>query len=334
MSAVLSQAPKARRLATADLMPVILIDAALSGRSRRTYFERRLAAAQRDAERHVQLGIDQDGTLAGFMLGRLIEGEFGRTEPELRLEAFGVKPALQHRGIGVALARAFEAEAAKRGAEVIRTTGLWREHELLRFLDHAGYRLSGAHVLDCALAGAELGSAREEPVEPARAPADANDYGTPRGPQYETLARDAVEVGLLADKDIEGIARIDRRHTGRDRHGYLCRTVAEALADSAVRISLVARVDGAVAGFLMARMDYGDFGRAEPVAVIDTLGVDPLQAHHGVGRALLSQLFANLSALGIERVETVVASGALELLGFFHAAGFRPAERLSFLKRL
>ena len=72
----------------------------------------------------------------------------------------------------------------------------------------------------------------------------------------------------------------------------------------------------------------------EPVAVIDTLGVDPLQAHHGVGRALLSQLFANLSALGIERVETVVASGSLELLGFFHAAGFRPSERLSFLKRL
>jgi hypothetical protein len=33
-------------------------------------------------------------------------------------------------------------------------------------------------------------------------------------------------------------------------------------------------------------------------------------------------------------VETVVAPGELGLLGFFHAAGFRPSERLSFLKAL
>jgi hypothetical protein len=33
-------------------------------------------------------------------------------------------------------------------------------------------------------------------------------------------------------------------------------------------------------------------------------------------------------------VETVVAPGQLDLLGFFHHAGLRPAERLSFLKHL
>ena len=333
MSAVIAQT-KARPLAAADVTAVIAIDAALVGRSRRAYFERRLTAARRDPERHVQLGVDHEGRLAGFMLGCLLEGEFGRTEPALRLEAFGVKPALQARGIGAALSRAFEAEAAKRGAAEVRTSALWRSHELLRFLDHAGYRLSSSHVLDCALAGVELGSAREAPVEAAPGPADANDYGTPRAPQFEALARDAVDVRVLTEKDIEGVARVDRRHTGRDRRGYLCRALAEALADSAVRVSLAAHIDGAVAGFVMARVDYGDFGRAEPVAVIDTIGVDPLRAHHGVGRALLSQLFANLSALGIERVETLVASGALELAGFFHAAGFRPSERLLFLKRL
>jgi hypothetical protein len=36
-----------------------------------------------------------------------------------------------------------------------------------------------------------------------------------------------------------------------------------------------ARSDGALVGYLMARADLGDFGRTEPVAVIDTLGVDP-----------------------------------------------------------
>ena len=139
---------------------------------------------------------------------------------------------------------------------------------------------------------------------------------------------------VLEAHDIEGMARVDRRLTGRDRRGYLCRTLREALADSALRISLAARVDGGVAGYLMARVDYGDFGRVEPVAVIDTVGVDPMRARRGIGRALLAQLFLNLRALRVERVETVVAAARLELFAFFGAAGFRPSERLSFLKRL
>ncbi|MDH5352679.1 MAG: GNAT family N-acetyltransferase, partial [Betaproteobacteria bacterium] len=98
--------------------------------------------------------------------------------------------------------------------------------------------------------------------------------------------------------------------------------------------SLAARKDGIMAGYVMARADLGDFGRTEPVAVIDTLGVAPEYAHHGVGHALLQQLFLNLNALRIERVETVVAVQALPLLGFFLDAGFAPAQRLAFVKRL
>jgi predicted N-acetyltransferase YhbS len=323
-----------RPLLPRDLEAVIAIDAAIGGRARRAYFARRLAAAQSDPERHLQLGVEEDGVLRGFMLGRALEGEFGRSEPALRLEAFGVAPGAQGGGLGAALARAFETEAAQRGLREIRTTARWREHALLRFFDHAGFRLAPAHVLDCALAEAQLGTALELPAEPPPAPADANDYGTPRPAQFEALARDRVEVALLGEADLEGVARIDRRLTGRERRGYLCRALREALADSAVRVSLAAHADGGVAGYLMARVDYGDFGRAEPVAVIDTLGVDPLRARQGIGRALLSQLFVNLRGLGVERVETVVAPRALDLMGFFCSAGFGPSERLSLLKTL
>lgn len=324
---------KARPLSPRDLDTVVAIDAALGGRSRRAYFERRLAAARRDPERHLQVAAETDGHLAGYMLGCALEGEFGRSEPELRLEALGVAGAAQGQGLGAALEHALEEEAARRGLRAIRTTALWRDHALLGFLDRMGFGLAPVHVLDCALADAELGSPRELPVEGAAPPADPNDYGTPRAGDFEALARDGTEVGLLTEKDIDGVARIDRRHTGRDRRGYLCRAVAEALADG-VRVSLAARVDGSVAGYIMARVDYGDFGRAEPVAVIDTIGVDPLRARQGIGRALLSQLFVNLRALGVERVETVVAPGNLDLMGFFYRAGFSPSERLSLLKKL
>jgi ribosomal protein S18 acetylase RimI-like enzyme len=294
-----------RPLEPRDLGAVAAIDAALGGRARRGYFERRLQAAQRDPGGHLQLAVDRDGALAGYMLGRALEGEFGRSEPALRLEAFGVKREAQGRGLGSALSREFEAAARSLGVAEIRTTAVWREHALLRFLDRAGYRLADSHVLDCTLAGSELTTADDDP-----------------------------QVTLLEAQDIEGVARIDRRLTGRDRRGYLCRTIREALADSAVRISLAARVDGGIAGYLMARVDYGDFGRVEPVAVVDTVGVDPLRARQGIGRALLAQLFVNLRGLRVERVETAVAPERLELLAFFRAAGFRPSERLSFLKPL
>ncbi len=309
MKAAVRNSKSVRPLAARDLDAVVAVDSALGGRSRRAYFERRLAAAQRDAERHLQFAVEQDGALAGMVLGYAMEGEFGRSEPELRMEALGVRATAQGRGLGAALAEAFESAAAKRGLREIRTSALWHEHELLRFLDRAGYRLAGNHMLDRAIT-------------------------TTDGRDFYPEARDAAEIAVLAEADLEGIARIDRRLTGRDRRGYLYRGLRETLSDSAVRVSLVAHADGGVAGFLMARMDYGDFGRVEPVAVIDTVGVDPMRAREGIGRALLSQLFVNLSALGVERVETVIAPGRLDLLGFFHHAGLRPSERLGFLKRL
>jgi len=304
MSAVMERTAAVRPLAARDLEAVAAIDAALGGRSRRAYFERRLAAARRDPEGHVQFAVDADGRLAGYILGRALEGEFGRSEPELRIETLGVHPASQRHGIGRRLAEAFAAEGARRGAAAIRTTASWREHELLRFLEGEGYRLATAGILERALES---------------------------GVDFDAEARDSWEVRTLREDDIDGIARIDRRITGRQRRGYLCRALAETLTDG-VRVSLAACGDGAVAGFVMARVDYGDFGRLEPVAVIDSIGVDPMQTRQGVGRALLSQLFMNLGALGVEGVETVVAWGDAVLTGFFHAAGFRPSQRLAFVK--
>jgi len=121
---------------------------------------------------------------------------------------------------------------------------------------------------------------------------------------------------------------------GREGGAYIGRLVDEALVDSAIRVSLVARQDKSAAGFVMASVDFGDFGRTEPVAVLDTLGVDPGFVGAGVGSALLSQLFVNLEALRVERVATVVERDNFALLGFFYRAGFEPSQRLEFVKRL
>ena len=325
-----------RRLAANDLGPVVAIDAATGGRQRRAYFERRLAQAQRAPDLHAQFAVEDRGVPVGFVLGRLLEGEFGRTEPGLRLELIEVQPKARGRGAGRALVRALEDEARKRGVRELRTAALWTEHAMLRFLHANGWRLARNQVLDCVIAESTLGSSRE--AAPAASQTersgDPNDYSAAAGNDYEALARDLAEVRALGEHDLDGVARIDRRLTGRDRTSYLRHALGEALAESGIRVSLAAMHDGGVAGYLMARVDLGDFGRTAPVAILDTLGVDPLHKGRGIGWALLSQLFVNLGALRVERIETIVAPANLDLLGFFVRAGFSASDRLEFARPL
>lgn len=326
---------KIRQLARSDLDQVVALDAAVTGRTRRAYFERRLAAALRQPELHLQFAADEAGVLRGHALGRLLEGEFGRTQPGLRLEVISVAQAAQGRGIGRALHAALEEEAKKRSIAELRTGASWRDHAMLRFLDSAGYALAPIEVLECAVQGSPLGAREESVASPLRdKPGDPNDWSAPTANDYEQLARDTAEVRLLTARDLDEVVRIDRDFTGRERRAYMQHALDEALRESGVRISLAASRDGHTVGYLMARADLGDFGRTEPVAVIDTIGVAPGYAHHGIGHALLSQLVLNLGALRIERIETVVAAQNLELLGFFQGAGFVRGQRLAFVKQL
>lgn len=304
-----SSALQLRGLAPGDMDAVVALDAPLAGRTRRAYFERRLAIALRQPGLHLQFAAVSGKELLGHALARVLEGEFGRTQPALRLEVISVAPKAQRRGIGRALHAALEEEARKRSIGELRTVAAWRDHDLLRFLGGMGYALAPSQVLECAVHGSALATSPEP-------------------------ARDTVDVRTLSAKDLEDVVRVDRHITGRERGEYVKHALDEALRESGVRISLAARLDGVVCGYIMARADLGDYGRTEPVAVLDTIGVSPEYAQRGVGRALLEQLFLNLDALRIERVETQVEARALELLGFFYGAGFAPAQRLAFVKAL
>jgi GNAT superfamily N-acetyltransferase len=325
-----------RALTGGDLDAVVAIDATIEGRPRRDYFARRLAAALREPKLHAQLAASDERGLAGYILARVLEGEFGRSEPGLRLEVVGVSADAQGRGIGRQLFEGLAQWARRHGIRDLRTQAAWNDHQMLRWLDAMGFVLAPNHVVDCAVRGGEYTPERDDPVSlpDGAGPANEIDYGGRPGNDFERLARDNADVRAMTAADLGDIVRIDRVITGRDRAEYMKHKLNETTVDSAIRVSLTARLDGAIVGFMMARADLGDFGRTEPVAVIDTLGVDPGYEHHGVGHALLSQLFANLGALRIERVETVVAPRDLGLLGFLYSAGFAPSQRLPFLRRL
>jgi len=146
----------------------------------------------------------------------------------------------------------------------------------------------------------------------------------------EGPARDYVPIRSLHADDLDALIRIEKRITGNERRDYYTQRLKEALGESGVRVSLVAEIDDHVGGFIMARTDYGEFGRSEPAAVLDVINVDPGYSGQGVGRALISQLFTNLSGLMIENVRTTVAWDNFALLGFMEGCGFAPSQRLIF----
>ena len=325
-----------RPLQPRDLDAVVAIDQAMEGRPRRAYVQRRLDAALREPARHVQFAADDADGLAGYLLARVLRGEFGRAQPGLRIELVGVRRDLQHHGVGHRLLDALVEYARRKDLAELHTAASWNDHTMLRWFDAMGFALSDDRIVDCPVGDGAYRPERDDAVGmPAGSgPANEIDYSAPAGNDYEKLARDCADLRAMTAEDLPAIVRIDRLLTGHDRSDYMRAQLAEALDDSSIRISLVARLDDTVVGYLMARTDLGDFGRTEPVAIIDTIGVDPEYAHRGVGHALMSQLFANLGALRVERVETILAPRDLALTGFLFDCGFVPSQRLAFVRRV
>jgi ribosomal protein S18 acetylase RimI-like enzyme len=302
-----------RSLRRTDLDAVIAIDQALSGRSRRGFFTRRLDHATRHPAAFAGFAAERDAGLVGFVLARIEEGAFGSTAPEASLDGIGVDPAFGTRhGVGRMLLAHLATRLRTRGIGALETQVDWTNHRLVGFFSRTGFVPAPRIVLERDTGAAVTTGADET----------ADDESAAQSP-------DRLRVRSMQRNDLPAIVAIDGRITGQDRRAYYARKLDEVFDDAGVRMSLVAEVDGHTAGFVMARVDFGEFGHTESEAVMDTIGVDPRHAHEGIATALLSQLTANLGALRVESLRTEVTWNRFALLRFLDQAGFRPHRRLA-----
>lgn len=136
-----------RPLGVDDLERVVAIDRKLSGRARRGFYETRLKAAIREPKRFIYVGLCDGEALDGFVLVRLLEGEFGGEAPVAVLDAIGVDPDHQGSGAGRALLAGLEDVMRQKGVPELQSQLDWNNHTLMRFLDGAGFRLAPRVVL-------------------------------------------------------------------------------------------------------------------------------------------------------------------------------------------
>ena len=155
-------------------------------------------------------------------------------------------------------------------------------------------------------------------------------YSGEAAPDYGPLARDRIPVRSMAEGDLRALVSIDRRITGRDRADYFQRKLNEALTESDVRVSLVAELDGVPsASSWRASTSANSAGWKRLRSSIPSASIPDYQKK-GVGRALISQLLANLGTLRVEKVRTEVDWQDHDLLGYLDRTGFLPAQQLCF----
>ncbi|HSP34970.1 MAG TPA: GNAT family N-acetyltransferase [Thermoanaerobaculia bacterium] len=139
---------------------------------------------------------------------------------------------------------------------------------------------------------------------------------------------DDVTVRPIRESDLPEIVRIDCVAFGRPRPQYFEVLLLRSLKVTGLQISVVAEVDGRVAGYLMGSLYYGEYGIAEPAASIDAIGVDPELRRKRVGHALMRDFISTAKSYAVTRIRTEVEWDDFDLLGFFAREGFEPANRL------
>ena len=144
----------------------------------------------------------------------------------------------------------------------------------------------------------------------------------------DTLTVDGPTIRTLRAADCARLVAMDYAISGRKRQAWYEGKLKRALSEADVKISLGAELDGMLVGALLGSVHYGEFGQPEPIAVLDTVLVDPDVRGHGIGTALFDQLARNLCALGIRRLRTEVGWDEHELNRFLGHRGFVPAPRL------
>jgi ribosomal protein S18 acetylase RimI-like enzyme len=142
-----------------------------------------------------------------------------------------------------------------------------------------------------------------------------------------------IRIRQLDELDISAIVTIDEKISGRYRPEVWERQIGYYLR-RAPETSVVAEVDGRVAGFMLGEVRSGEFGLEEPTGWIEVLGVDPDQRGKALGRRMAEAVLEYFRAQGAHRVRTLVDEEREDIRSFFSSLGFEPSTLRPFVKDL
>ena len=141
-----------------------------------------------------------------------------------------------------------------------------------------------------------------------------------------------VRIRPMEHEDVDSVLAIDRKITGRRRAITYTELITGDLG-GVLTLSLVAEVDGQVAGFILARRVYAGEPPAE-AGLIQILGVDPDYQRRGIATKMVNALLDSCRAKKLKAVRLMINEHDRQLVGLFGHLGFRRGELIDYTKTL
>ncbi|HEU4343883.1 MAG TPA: GNAT family N-acetyltransferase [Candidatus Binatia bacterium] len=128
-----------RNLEKRDLPAIIDMEARVTGTARPDYWEKRIEISEAIRPHWASLVAEFDNRVAGFLLGRAGELEFGLPGTVAWIEIIGVDPVYRRRGIARELVEQFIASAEDHGIKTIFTLMSHNQTEMQQFFSRLGF---------------------------------------------------------------------------------------------------------------------------------------------------------------------------------------------------
>lgn len=128
-----------RNLEQRDLQAIVDMEARVTGVARSEYWEKRIEISEAIRPHWASLVAEVDNRVAGFLLGRAGELEFGLPGSVAWIEIIGVHPAYRRRGVAQEMVEQFIASAEDHGINTIFTLVNPSKDEIQHFFTRLGF---------------------------------------------------------------------------------------------------------------------------------------------------------------------------------------------------
>lgn len=145
---------------------------------------------------------------------------------------------------------------------------------------------------------------------------------------------DKLSIRQMSHDDLDAIVDIDTKVLGETRKDYWVTKVIKEAASRPPDASLIAEIDGKVAGFILGEVSGWEFKVPNNIGWIDTIGIDPDYQNRGIAKVLAIALVTNLRQHGVDTIYTLVNWNDWDLLQFFHAMGFTRGDMINLVLKV
>ena len=145
--------------------------------------------------------------------------------------------------------------------------------------------------------------------------------------------KDTVNIREIALNDAQAIQNIRKAITADDADVDSIKLVEHQVRKKQDKSSLVAEINGNVAGYMISTTLYAGFGMKKS-AWIMAIGVHPDYMGQGIGLALARKICEIYKDRGVENIYSSVRWDSTDVLSFFKKLGFERSEFINLKKKL